>query len=195
MGDDPKRLPPPSARHLPVPSPASTPSGTLPSLPSSSGKVWGSRTTIMEADARFVRAHSSYLEARTEQTNQMRMLVDARISLALKFAELAVLPELVHHEYDRGHRDRAHHVVMQALTHEAAEVNARINLVRAQQHLSSLHPDPEPPAAPHPPPAPAGLTPGEVDELLAAMPELSDETKKTISYILAGRLREKERSR
>ncbi len=189
MSDQRKRLPPPTGAHLPTPTSASAPTTALPSLPTSSGKVWGSRTTIMQADARFVRAHSEYLQARTEQTQQMKALVDARIGLALKIAELATLPELVEHEYQRGRRDRLHDSAMQRLVHETAEVNARINLVRAQQHLTALTPEPEPPA---PPPAPVGLTPDEVEELIAALPDASEELRRTISLLLRGRLKEKQ---
>jgi hypothetical protein len=188
MSENRKRLPPPSGAHLPVASPAASPTATLPALPASSGKIWGSRTTIMRADARFVQAHSEYLQARTEQTQQMKALLDARIGLALKIAELATLPELVEHEYQRGRRDRLHDNAMQRLTHETAEVNARINLARAQQHLASFEPQPEPPVSP---PDVVGLTPDDVDELLAALPDIADETKKTISYLLHGRLKEK----
>ena len=190
MTDDRKRLPPPTGTHLPAAVPATTPTVALPALPTSSGKVWGSRTTIMQADARFVHAHSEYLQARTEQTQQMRTLVESRIGLALKLAELATLPELVEHEYQRGRRDRLHDTAMQRLTHETAEVNARINLVRAQQHLTSLAPDPTPPSAP--PPQPAGLTPDEVEELIAALPDAPDELRRTISLLLKGRLKEKQ---
>jgi hypothetical protein len=190
MSEERKRLPPPTPHHLPAASPATTPSVALPSLPTSSGKVWGSRTSLMEADTRFVRAHSQYLEARTEQTNQMKLLVDARIGLALKISELAILPELAQHEYERGRCDRAHDVAMQRLTHETAEVNARINLLRAQQHLASLEPQPEP--APQPAFTPGGLTPDEVEEIIASLPEASDELRRTISLLLKGRLKEKQ---
>jgi hypothetical protein len=192
MDDDRKRLVPPSSPHLAVTSPAITPIVGLPSLPASSGKVWGSRTTIMEADARFVRAHGEYLEARTEQTQQMKMLVDARIGLALKIAELAILPELAKHEYEKGRRDRAYDVAMQELTHQTAEVNARINFVRAQQHLASLNPDPEPrPSAPPPPPAPAGLDPREVEAVLQRFPDIKPESIEPIVMMLRGILAEK----
>lgn len=191
MGDDRKRLPPPSARHLPVTSPATTPSVGLPSLPSSSGKVWGSRTTIMEADARFVRAHADLLEARCEQSSKMKMLVDARIGLALKIAELAILPELAKHEYEKGRCDRAHDVAMQELTHQTAEVSARINLVRAQQHLASLNPEPEPPTPAPPPAAPAGLTPAEVEQILQGFPDIKPEIIRPVILALSGMLAEK----
>lgn len=194
MAGDRKRLPPPTTGvHLPVAAPAATPTVALPALPTSSGKVWGTRTTIMQADARFVRAHSDYLQARTEQTQQMKALVDARIGLALKIAELATLPELVEHEYQRGRRDRAHDTAMQRLTHEMAEVNARINLVRAQEHLASLSPDP----APSPPSSqsttPKGLTPAEVELALQRLPELKRETIETLLMMLSGMVAEKNR--
>lgn len=184
-----KRLPPPSATYLPAASSTAAPSVALPSLPTSSGKVWGSRTSIMRADADFVRAHSNYLSARVEQTSQMRSLVDVRISLALKIAELAILPELARHEYDKGRRDRSHDVAMQQLTHQTAEVNARIDLLQAHQHLQSLGPE-----APSPTPAAsasAGLTPDEVDELLSNFPDLTAETRHLVALALKGRFNEK----
>jgi hypothetical protein len=199
MGDDRKRLAPSTSRHLPVTSPATTPSGGLPSLPVSSGKVWGSRTAIMEADARFVRAHGDYLQARTEQTQQMKMLVDARIGLALKIAELGVLPELAKHEYEKGRRDRAHDVAMQELTHQTTEVNARINLVRAQEslgdHMAALEPTPAEPIPPPSPVAARGLTAAQavaaVNEIAMHLPEMTPEAREHLVLLLSGYFSEK----
>jgi hypothetical protein len=87
---------------------------------------------------------------------------------------------------------------VQALEHERDELDAQAALVRAKQRLADLQPTPpeptpepvsEPPPVPEPPPA--GLTPHEVEDVLAALPEISPETLKTISLMLAGLQKEK----
>jgi len=184
MSDD-RSLSPPPAYLPPAPTDARP---TLPSLPSSSGAFWGSATSILKQDTNFVEAHTAYLQARTAQTTAMRDLVDKRQALSIAIGKISALPEIAQHEYERGRRDRAHDAAMQQFVHQTAEINARINLLRAEQHLASFEPA-------HSAPAPSGLTPPEIDELLAALPDVSEDTRKTISYVLSGRLREKEKSR
>ena len=41
--------------------------------------------------------------------------------------------------------------------------------------------------------ATSGLTPTEIDELVASLPEISEETRRTLSLLLSGRAREKSR--
>jgi hypothetical protein len=81
---------------------------------------------------------------------------------------------------------------------ETKELNARIARDQAMLVLQSFQPQPPPapvpPVAPPPetpPPLPPGLTPAEIDEMLAQMPELTPETRRSISYLLNARLREK----
>jgi hypothetical protein len=65
------------------------------SLPSSSGKLLGSRTEIIKADAVFVEEHTNWLLHRTAQTNAAANLVEARLRFAEKLAHLASVPALM----------------------------------------------------------------------------------------------------
>jgi len=62
--------------------------GSLPDLPSSSGAWFGTRTSIMRKDADFIREHQRYLDARVKQIKSAHELVDERISIAAKIADM-----------------------------------------------------------------------------------------------------------
>jgi hypothetical protein len=104
-------------------------------------------------------------------------------------------------ERKKGFLTRTSQLSTLALELQTKELNARIARDQAMLVLQSFQPQPPPqyvpaaappaPAVHMPPPPPLGLTPAEIDEQLAMMPEFSAEQRKTISYILNARLREK----
>jgi hypothetical protein len=65
------------------------------SLPSSSGKIFGSRTELLKADAEFVASHTEWLRQRVQQAETAGDLVDARLRLVEKLASLATVPALL----------------------------------------------------------------------------------------------------
>jgi hypothetical protein len=65
------------------------------SLPSSSGKIFGSRTDLIKADAEFVASHTEWLRQRVQQADTAGDLVDARLRLVEKLARLATVPALL----------------------------------------------------------------------------------------------------
>ncbi len=180
-----------AGRNLPALRPEASARPSLPSLPATSGAWLGTRVTIMRKDAEFVRQHTEYLQARTSQSNAMRELVDSRLSLATTIAKLSALPEIAEHEYLKGRADRAYEMCVLTLRHQTGIADAEATLVQAQQYLASLRPQPTQPTSP-PAPAPQGLTPAEVNEVIAALDDISPEVKKTISYILMARMQEKQ---
>jgi hypothetical protein len=188
MADDHKRVP--TVRKHASLAQATVPRPSVPSLPYSSGALWGTPTTILKKDGAFTRAHADLLRARQEQTNAMSGLIDARIALALKLSELAVLHELVEHHYQTGRRDREHEAAMQHMTHETAETNARTELVRAQQHLASLQPASQD-DAPAPTRQSGALTVDEVEQVLQQFPDINPETIRPIILALGGVVAEK----
>jgi hypothetical protein len=192
---DPKHLVPHQGARLPsVRAPA------LPDLPHSSGQLALTPRSRAVKDARYVRAHADWLVARTEQANAARQLSDSRFALAVALSKWQSLGEVCDHEYKKGFLSRASELRVLELELETKEITARIARDQAMLVLQTYQPQPPPPPPapvvaqpppPPPPPPPPGLTPGEVDELLAQLNELSPETKKTISYLLHARMREK----
>jgi hypothetical protein len=65
------------------------------SLPSSSGKILGSRTELIKSDAEFVAAHTEWLRQRVLQSDMAGHLIDARLRLIEKLAALAAVPALI----------------------------------------------------------------------------------------------------
>jgi hypothetical protein len=108
MSDD-KKLP--VAR--PTTAVSRTPIGDLPTtLPSSSGAWFGSRTYLTKKDADFIEAHTRLLKARAGQCDALSTLIDKRIELAAKIADLHnVLEEqqrVRDHERWQADRKREH---------------------------------------------------------------------------------------
>jgi hypothetical protein len=165
-------------------------------LPADGGAWWGTPTTIQRKNAAFVRAHADYLDARTAQARSAQAYIDACHELARSIARLDWLPEILEADYLRGKLDRAHEIQMRRIAHETAEAHARINLMHALQHLASLERErlasPTQSIAPGAPLQPPGLSPDEVEEIIASLPEASDELRRTISLLLKGRLKEKQ---
>lgn len=178
-----------------------TPRPTMPSLPSQSGAIFGSRTRIARKDAEFLEIDTRRILAQKAQTDAFTGLIESRITAALVMAKIQALPELAQHQYDRGRAERQaetqkwqHTARVVALEHEREETIALADLVRAQQRLAELQPTPPPapePTAPPPAPPPAGLTPADVEDVLSVLPEIAPETLKTISRLLSGMLKEK----
>jgi hypothetical protein len=168
------------------------PRPSIPSLRYDSGAFALTDTRKRKKDAEYTRADADLFDARREQTNAMSGLIDARIALALKLSELAILPELLDHHYHTGRRDREHEAAIQRMTHETAETNALIELTRAQQHLVSLQPAKDLPELPAPATQLAnGLSVDDVEQVLQQFPELNPETIRPIILALGGVAAEK----
>jgi hypothetical protein len=87
--------------------------GDLPTtLPSTSGAWFGSRTYVARKDAEFVEAHTRLLNARGEQCDALTALVEKRIALGAKIADLhnvlVELQRLRDHERWQAERKRQH---------------------------------------------------------------------------------------
>lgn len=149
-------------------------------------------TQRLRKQAAFVREHAQWLEARTTQVRSAQAYVDACHELARSIARVDWLPEVLEADYVRGKLDRAHEIVMQRIAHATAEAQARVNLVRAEHYLASLREGEPVPSLQPSQQQSAGLTPDEVEEIIASLPEASDELRRTISLLLKGRLREKQ---
>ena len=157
----------------------------VPQLPSSSGAGWGTRWRILRHDTAYVKQHADYLNARVAQGNAMRQLVDTRIDVAVSMSKLASIGEITATEYLKGRRQRASELRLLHVQCETAEVNAELALVAARRELASIAPPPDVASAA------AGLSPAEVEELLRVIPEINPETARTLSHLLAGRLKER----
>lgn len=164
-------------------------------LPSSSGASWGSRNRILLKDTAYVRHHADFLNGRIAQAHAMGALVEARIALSLSLSKLGALPEIIAAEYLKGRRERAREVLITDLRCQEAELRAKAAVASAHKLLESINPPPQSPEqlpATPPPPQPSGLTPDEIDELVAGgLPEIDEETRRTLSLLLRGRLQEK----
>jgi hypothetical protein len=193
VAEDKKRFPAPTRPYVPAPSLARVPRAYDPALPSSSGAVWGTTTRILRKDAEFIRQHADVLAAKTTQAQNFKALVTERIAVALKLAELATLPELIEHEWQKGVRDREHVLTMQQIAHQTLETQAMVGLADAQRQLAQYHPAPEPPtpAAAPAAAAPRGLTPADIKAAAQRLPELQPESIETLCIILSGLLAEK----
>lgn len=178
---------------LPAISPNRTPVRGAVHLPADGGAWFGTRTTVLKKNANFVREHAAYLDARAVQARSAQTYVDACHELARSIARLDWLPEVLEADYLRGKLERAHEIEMARIAHATAEAQARINLARADHYLASLRDGPEPtPSSQASTQQPAALTPDEVEEIIASLPEASDELRRTISLLLKGRLKEKQ---
>ncbi len=167
----------------------SVPRSSLPDLPSSSGAVWGTRRGIVRKDTEYVKQHAAYLQARTTQSSAMRDLVESRVALAVALSQLSAVPEICAAEYLKGRRERARDLLITDLHCQEAELRAKAAVASAQKHLLSLEPPLEKASEAAQPQA--GLTPAEIDELVATMPDISDGARRTLSLLLHGRVQEK----
>ncbi len=150
-------------------------------------------------DARFNRALADNLRAQADACKAAGEYSDARFDLAVTLSRWNTLPDVIAHFERKGFMERDNELAVLAAELETKLINARIARDQAMLVLQSFQPQPPPaplppitpPPAQTPPPLPPGLTPAEIDEMLAQMPELSPETRRSISYILNARLREK----
>lgn len=157
------------------------PTISVPDLPSDSGSWFGSRTQILEKDARFVRAHADFLDARASQANSLFDLTAARMRLFRLMAELAALPETCR-------RQEEHKLRMLALRNEAEATEAAIILAEARGRLSQVMGGVKPAAAPT---ANDALTIDDVESILAQFPEIEGDSIGKISMLLRALMREK----
>jgi hypothetical protein len=155
-------------------------------LPATGGAWIGFPATLLKKDANFVRTHADYLDARATQARSAQACVDARIELARSIARLDWLPEILEADYVRGKLDRAYSIELQRIAHQTSEAQARAGLAAARQLLASYEPQPAET------PIPSGLSTDEVEDIIASLPEASDELRRTISLLLKGRLKEKQ---
>jgi hypothetical protein len=188
--DDGKRYPvPPKPAHLPATRPAS-----VPTLPSSAGGIAFSRRQRQEMDARFSRALSDNLRARTEATKAAADYSDARFDLAVRLSRWNTLDAVIAHEERKGFLSRSSELTVLALELETREINARISRDAAMLALSAYQPQPQQPpmptAAPQPT-APVGITPEEVEHVLQNFPDMKPEFITPIVMMLRAVLAEK----
>lgn len=191
MSEKKQQLLPPSGSRLPATVRSIKPS--LPSLPSDSGKWFGSPSTLLDADRRYVEISAAYLRARGDQATAMAELVSAREDLALAISRLHALPERCAHEYEKGRLTRLSELRMLDLKCQTDELNAQSMLAAAQRYLASFEPAPPDPPAPAAPATVAGLTVGDVEQVAQQFPELNPETIRTLSLALSGLLAEKKK--
>ena len=130
-----------------------TPAASLPALPYSSGAV-GTRRRIMRKDTEYVEQHAAYLQARSNQSNAMRDLVESRVRLAVSLTKLSAIPEICAAEYWKGRRERARDLLVTDLQCQEEELRAKAAVAAAHQALEAYDPPPPPPPSP-PPPAPS----------------------------------------
>lgn len=157
-------------------------------LPADGGAWFGTRTMVLRKNATFVRTHADYLDARAAQARSAQAYVDACHELARSIARLDWLPEILEADYLRGKLERAHEIEMQRIAYATAEAHARVALLEALQAADRFLPAQHASA----PPSQPGLSPDEVEEIIASLPEASDELRRTISLLLKGRLKEKQ---
>jgi len=157
------------------------PTISVPDLPSDSGSWFGTRTQILEKDARFVRAHADFLDARTAQANALFDLTAARMRLFRLMAELAALPETCR-------RQEEHKLRMLNLRNEAEATEAAIILAEARGRLSQVMGGVKQTAAPA---ATDALTIDDVESILAQFPEFDETSIGKISMLLRALVREK----
>ena len=100
-------------------------------------------------------------------------------------SKLAAIPEICAAEYLKGRRMRASELLLLDLQCQTEEANARAVLASAQQHLASVSPasDTSPTG---------GLTPAEIDELIASLPDVPEQIRATFNRLVNGRVREKQ---
>jgi hypothetical protein len=159
-------------------------------LAGSSGAWFGSRTRILRKDTEHVELSNRQLNARVAEATTMRALIDARIALARALTEMAALGEICAAHFLKARRQRASELLVHELKCQSDEASARATLIAAQTNLNALAP-PAPVAASAS--AEAGLTPAEVDEILASLPDIPPEARPTVSLLLNARVSEKQK--
>lgn len=162
-----------------------------PSLPSDSGEwAWTERSKFLK-DTAFVDATSKFYRARADQSRAFSELLAARIQLAKVMTEVNDIRDICEHHYALGRTERAHELAM-------LELRARIEQQALRNDLQQLLPPPATPPLPAPSPSPspvsstsAGIQPADVMALLDSMPDVSPETKETLSELLPALAKEK----
>ena len=188
MADDNKgALIPSQRRELPASWDAPRPS--LPTLLRSSGAWFGTRTRILRKDTEYVEQSTKNLTALAAQSAAMRSLIDNRVALARSMTDVAAIGEICAAHYLQGRRTRASQLLLLDIKCQTDETDARTLLAEAQKRLAAF----DPPSTPAPARADGGLTPAQVDEIIATLPEVSEETRETLLQLLKGRLEEKAR--
>jgi hypothetical protein len=182
-----RKIPPMTVyRHPPA---TSQYGGSMPSRPTSSGAWLGSRTTIARKDTDFTKADEALLRAKAGQTDAMCRLMEARIAAELVYSRLMQLPELKTHAHLLGRAQREHESAMFALNSETERALAQIRLEEARQILARTQPVKNQ-QSPAPVPS-AGLSPSEIEQVLAQVPEINNELRQTLLWALKGRMQEK----
>ena len=179
---------PSTKSRLPV---ASPPTPSLPSLPSTSGEFSFTPTRALAKDTAYSIQHAAKLRAMADQAAAFRELVEKRDALALAISDLHSLPDRCAHRFEMGRLSRHHERHLLVLQHEQEIIDAKVRNASAQVQLAQYLPMPEPPRALAPQPAPAGLTPADVQKAAQMMPELKPESIATLVLMLGGLLAEK----
>jgi hypothetical protein len=108
---------------------------------------------------------------------------------ALAMTDLAALREICSAHFLKGRRQRASDVLVHDLECRAKETHARVSLALAQRHEATFPPpQASAPASAHH--SEDALSPEQVDEIVASLPEISDATRATLLELLKGRLEE-----
>jgi hypothetical protein len=174
-----------------LPTRSSTLRPILPAMPSSGGSWFGTRTRLNYKDERYVRSHTAVILAKSTQTDVMRQLIDNRVALALSISKLAAIAEVCAAEYLKGRRQRAADLLLHDLSCQEAELHAKAAVAVARKHLNTIAPLDA--SSDRDADAPAALTPDEVDEILAELPEIPEEARHTVSLLLNARVSEKQK--
>jgi hypothetical protein len=149
---------------------------------------WNTLRSLRRHTARAEQANK-YLRARVLEAVTFTALAEARINAARAITDLGALREICSAQFLKGRRQRASDLLVHDLECQAKEIHARVSVAIARRHQAAF-PDPDPPT-----PAASsehqGLTPTEVDEILASLPEVSDATRETLIELLKARLEEK----
>lgn len=132
---------------------------------------------------------NAYLRTRVIEAIAIRALAESRIRAGLAMTDLAALREICSAHFLKGRRQRASDVLVHDLECRAKETHARVSLAIAQRHEATF-PPPEPPASASPHRSADALSPEQVDEIVASLPEVSDATRATLLELLKGRLEE-----
>lgn len=130
-----------------------------------------------------------HLRARVIEAITMRALAESRIGLGRALTDLAALREICSAHFLKGRRQRASDLLVHDLECRAKETHAAVSLAIAQRHQATF-PPPEPPTPTTSSSAEGALTPAQVDEIVASLPEISDATRATLLELLRGRLQE-----
>lgn len=186
---------------------------TAPILPASSAAWFGSPTTLLQKDTKFVEAHTEYLQARQQQVVAADNLVAARVALELTCTRLANIEVIKQHEFKRGETERQSELLawqkqeqLETIQHATAifeattaRLYAETARLKAEAALAEQKKgEPSPPPAPSPDPAPPLLQPAlSLDDIedvvMTGLPELSEDSKFAFLRMLRGMLAEKEK--